>query len=86
MFVCCCLLLQAWLLAPAGAVSGWGKTLLGRRAASLLSQLQRGVPGVEGVPQGSAPQWVEVTPAGLVMDGRLGVDLWQLVEESARVY
>jgi hypothetical protein len=77
---------RAWLLAPAGTVSRWGKTLLGQRAARLLSQLQRGVPGVEGVPQSCYPQWVEVTPAGLVMDDRLGASLWQLVEDSARVF
>lgn len=72
--------LQAWLLAPAGIVSKWGKTLLGQRAARMLSRLHC---GVEGVPSSCyPPQWVEVTPAGLVMDDRLGTSLWQVVEQS----
>eukprot|EP00879_Flechtneria_rotunda_P031575 GHRR01034508.1.p1 GENE.GHRR01034508.1~~GHRR01034508.1.p1 ORF type:complete len:739 (+),score=291.15 GHRR01034508.1:24-2240(+) len=71
---------RAWLLAPAGLLSVWTKKVLGMRAATVMSQLQRGVPGVVGVPKNGVPEWVEVTPSALVTDEQLGQALWQVVD------
>lgn len=54
--------------------------LCNHRAVGVVSQLQRLVPGVVGLPEAAAPEWVEVLPSGVVLSGRLGREVWGFIE------